>query len=185
MGVYVVTTTRPADIPVDSSTVIPFGSDYMQTRLRMVTALSVFGTIVGYGIRQVPPLSADRVTTVPRARKVDASEPRDDTVRVALSEWKIELSRGQVAPGTMVFRVRNNGTMPHAFEIEGEGIEREIPPMRPGADTVIAVGVHEGKYEIYCPVGEGTAHAHKVMGMLAALSVGAPSASSSPQFQEH
>ena len=34
-------------------------------------------------------------------------ERRDDTVRVALSEWKIELSREQVPPGTVVFRVRN------------------------------------------------------------------------------
>ena len=149
----------------------------MQNRLRMVTALSVFGTIVGYGTRQVPPISADRVTIVPGARKVDAT--RDDTVRVALSEWKIELSRDQVAPGTVVFRVQNRGTMPHAFEIEGNGVEREIRPIRPGADTLIAVGVHEGKYEIYCPVGEGTAHAHKAMGMLSALSVGGPSAGSS------
>jgi hypothetical protein len=145
----------------------------------MVTALSVFGSIVGYGTRQIAPISADRVTTVPGARKVEASESRDDTVRVALSEWKIELSRDQVAPGTVVFRVQNKGTMPHAFEIEGKGVEREIRPIRPGADTLIAVGVHEGKYEIYCPVGEGTAHAHKAMGMLSALSVGGPSAGSS------
>jgi len=144
----------------------------MQTSLRMVTALSVLGTIVGYNARQIPRVSADRLSTVSRARPIDASEPRDDTVRVALSEWKIELSRDQVAPGTVVFRVRNKGTMPHAFEIEGAGVEREIRPIRPGADTLIALGVPEGKYEIYCPVGEGTAHAHKAMGMLSALSVG-------------
>jgi len=109
-------------------------------------------------------------------------EQRDDTVRVALREWKIELSRDEVAPGTVVFRVRNNGTMPHAFEIEGKGVEREILPIRPGADTLIAVGVRQGKYEIYCPVGEGTAHAHKAMGMLSALTVGSPSARSPAQF---
>jgi hypothetical protein len=171
----------------------------MQTRLRVVTTLSVFGAIVGCGTRQVPLLTADRATTTPGARNVDglwlialppvvvqpARELRDDTVRVTLSEWKIELSREQVPSGTVVFRVRNKGTMPHAFEIEGEGVEREIKPIRPGADTLIAIGVREGKYEIYCPVGEGTAHAHKAMGMLSALSVGSPAAGSSSQFQEH
>jgi hypothetical protein len=105
-------------------------------------------------------------------------EVPDDTIRVALSEWKIELSRDQVASGTVVFRLRNKGTMPHAFEIEGEGLEREIPPIRAGADTLIALQVREGKYEIYCPVGEGTAHAHKAMGMRSALSVGSPAAGS-------
>ena len=43
----------------------------MQTRLRVVTALGVFGAILGCGTRQVPLLTADRVTTVPGARSVD------------------------------------------------------------------------------------------------------------------
>jgi plastocyanin len=171
----------------------------MQTRLRVVTALSVFGTIVGCGTRQVPLLTADRVATTPGARNLDglwlialppvvvqpARELRDDSVRVTLSEWRIELSRDQVAPGTVVFQVRNKGTVRHAFEIEGQGVEREIGPIRPGADTLITLRVREGKYEVYCPVGEGTAHAHKAMGMLSALTVGSPSAGSSSQFQEH
>ena len=148
----------------------------MQTRLRIVTALSVLGAIV-------QPAAASN--TGRGAVQVTMGELRDDTVRVVLSEWKIELSRDQVAPGTVVFRVRNKGTMPHAFEIEGKGIERAIRPIRSGADTLIALRVREGKYEIYCPVGEGTAHAHKAMGMLSALSVGSPSAASSSQFQKH
>ena len=170
----------------------------MQTRLHIVTALSVFGAIVGCGTRRVPLLTADRATAATGARSVDAlwmialppvvvqpatasdtarggahdtmGELRDDTVRVTLSEWKIELSRDQVAPGTVLFRVRNNGTMPHAFEIEGEGVEHAIRPIRPGADTLVSVRLREGKYEVYCPIGEGTAYAHKTMGMLSALS---------------
>jgi hypothetical protein len=50
---------------------------------------------------------------------------------------------------------------------------------------VIALRLRDGKYEIYCPVGEGTARAHEAMGMLAALNVGSPSAASSSQFQKH
>ena len=161
----------------------------MQTHLRIVTALSVLGATAGCNVRHVPLLTADRLTTVAPARSVDALwmialPPSDDTVRVSLSEWKVELSRRQVSSGTVVFRVRNKGTMPHAFEIEGAGIERETPPIPAGADTVIALGVHEGRYEIYCPIGEGTAYAHKSMGMMSALNVGGPGASSSSQLHE-
>jgi Cupredoxin-like domain len=185
----------------------------MQTRLRVATTLGVLGAIIGCGTPQVALLTGDRVTTTTGARSVDAlwmmalppvvvqpvaasdtrrgdarhalGELPDDTVRITLREWKIELSRDQIPPGTVVFRVRNKGTMPHAFEIEREGVGREIRPIRPGADTVIALRLRDGKYEIYCPVGEGTARAHKAMGMLAALNVGSPSAASSSQFQKH
>ena len=161
----------------------------MRMRLCTITALSTLGAIVGCHTPQVPLLTADRVTTVSGARSVDAlwmlalppvvvqPAANTDTVRIVLSEWKIELSAGKAAPGTVVFRVLNKGTMPHAFEIEGEGVEREIPAIRPGVDTLIAIGLHEGKYDIYCPIGENTAHAHKAMGMVSALRVGSPSAS--------
>ena len=150
----------------------------MHTCLRILTAMGVLGAAV-------PLVRPAAASNTGRADVKNAiGELPDDTVQVALSEWKIELARDRVAPGMVVFRVRNKGTMPHAFEIEGGGIERELPPIRPGADTLIALGVREGKYEIYCPIGENTAHAHKAMGMLSALSVGSPSAGSSSQFQE-
>lgn len=75
--------------------------------------------------------------------------------------------------------------MPHAFEIERGGSERELRPIRPGADALIALGVHEGKNEIYCPIGENTAHSHQAMGMLSGLRVGKPSAADSSPLQQH
>ncbi|HEY6808078.1 MAG TPA: hypothetical protein VI160_04755, partial [Gemmatimonadales bacterium] len=36
------------------------------------------------------------------------------TVAVRLTEWKVELSRGSVAPGPVSFVVTNAGSIPHA-----------------------------------------------------------------------
>src|SRR3989475_4357404 len=45
-------------------------------------------------------------------------------VSAKLSEWKVELSASTVPAGTVTFTVTNAGTIPHAFEIEGHGIEK-------------------------------------------------------------
>ena len=51
--------------------------------------------------------------------------PRDAAaVSARLSEWKVELSRRTVAAGAVTFTVTNAGSVPHAFEVEGQGIER-------------------------------------------------------------
>ena len=48
-------------------------------------------------------------------------------VDAKLSEWKVELSAPTIAPGTVTFTVVNAGSIPHAFEVEGQGIERKPP----------------------------------------------------------
>ena len=39
-------------------------------------------------------------------------------VKVGLSEWKLQLTPGQVPAGAMEFEVTNAGQIPHAFEVE-------------------------------------------------------------------
>ena len=177
------------------------GSDYMQTRLRSIAALAGLSAAVGCNSPQVAVLTGERLRATPGARSVDAlwgmalppvvvrpSSP-SDTVQVAISEWKIVLSSIEVESGTVVFHVRNNGTMPHAFEIEGQGVEKATHPIRAGADSLIALRLEKGRYEVYCPIGEGTSYAHKAMGMVASLNVGRgmgdPSSASPGDTQEH
>jgi hypothetical protein len=92
-----------------------------------------------------------------------------DPVRVTLSEWTVRLSVQAVAAGPVRFAVTNDGSIPHAFEIEGKGIERETRQIQPGDSTTIALTLRAGTYEVYCPVGEGS---HKKLGMVARLVVG-------------
>src|SRR5690348_10401168 len=91
------------------------------------------------------------------------------TISVRLSEWKVELSRVAVGPGPVSFIVKNTGTIPHQFEVEGKGIEKQTPQIAPGDSAVITVTLKEGEYEVYCPVGDGS---HEKLGMKAKLHVG-------------
>jgi len=100
---------------------------------------------------------------------LSALAPAPAPVRVRLAEWSVQLSVQTVAVGPVRFAVTNGGSIPHAFEIEGQGIERETPQIQPGDSTALALTLRPGSYEVYCPVGEGS---HKKLGMVARLVVG-------------
>jgi len=95
------------------------------------------------------------------------------TVTVRLSEWKVELSRPAVGPGPVSFVVRNTGTIPHAFEVEGKGIEKETAQIAPGDSAMLTLDLKAGDYEVYCPIGEGS---HEKLGMKSKLHVGTDAA---------
>lgn len=103
------------------------------------------------------------------------------TISVRLSEWKVELSRAAVGPGPVSFIVKNTGTIPHQFEVEGKGIEKETPQIAPGDSVVLTVTLKEGEYEVYCPIGDGS---HEKLGMKAKLHVGADAAEAEVGMRE-
>jgi plastocyanin len=90
------------------------------------------------------------------------------TVTARLSEWKVELSATTVAAGPVTFAVTNTGSIPHALEIEGQGIEKEIAVLEPGAAGTLTVTLKPGRYEVYCPVGQDS---HMKLGMLTRITV--------------
>ena len=100
-------------------------------------------------------------------------------VNVRLSEWKVELSQQNIAAGPVTFVVTNSGQIPHAIEVEGQGIEKEIETIQPGATGSLTLTLKPGRYEVYCPVGEGS---HKKLGMEAPLTVGSTRTSESAGY---
>src|SRR5438445_3429291 len=94
---------------------------------------------------------------------------RGAAVSVTLSEWKVERSARTIGAGTVTFTVANVGTIPHAVEVEGQGIEQETAVIQPGASTTLTVTLKAGTYEVYCPVGNDS---HKKLGMETRLKVG-------------
>ena len=89
-------------------------------------------------------------------------------VTARLSEWKVELSEAKVAEGSVTFTVSNAGSVPHAFEVEGHGIEQQTPLIQPGSIATLTLTLRPGTYEVYCPVGEDS---HKKLGMETHLTV--------------
>jgi hypothetical protein len=98
-----------------------------------------------------------------------AEKPILSTLKVSLSEWKVQMSPARVPPGPVTIQVSNAGSIPHAFELEGRGIEKSTPPIPPGASATLKLELRAGRYEAYCPVGKGS---HKMLGMMSHLSVG-------------
>ena len=80
-------------------------------------------------------------------------------VSAKLSEWKVELSQPSIAAGVVNFTVTNAGSVPHAFEVEGQGLEKETEVIQPGATATLKLTLKAGTYEGYCPVG-GDSHKH-------------------------
>jgi hypothetical protein len=95
--------------------------------------------------------------------------PTPSTVKVNLSEWKVQLSPASVPSGPVLFEVSNVGKIPHALEVEGRGLEKSTPQIKPGATITLKLDLRAGSYEAYCPVGKGS---HKMLGMIDHLTVG-------------
>ena len=111
-------------------------------------------------------------------------------VSAKLSEWKVELSQPSIAAGIVTFTVTNAGSVPHAFEVEGQGIEKETEVIQPGASATLKLTLKPGNYDVYCPVG-GDSHKHlgmethlKVIGAKGA-SASAPNAAAATPSPDH
>jgi plastocyanin len=112
-------------------------------------------------------------------RHKEQKDPASITAK--LSEWKVELSNATVSAGTVRFTATNAGSIPHALEVEGPGIEQETAVIQPGDSAILTLTLRPGTYEVYCPVGVDS---HKKLGMDTHLKVVSPSRSGYPRSRE-
>lgn len=89
-------------------------------------------------------------------------------VSAKLSEWRVELSQDTITAGSVTFTVANAGSIPHAFEVEGQGMEKETGVIQAGSSVTLTLTLKPGTYEVYCPVGQDS---HKHLGMDTRLTV--------------
>jgi plastocyanin len=55
--------------------------------------------------------------------------------------------------GTVTLKLVNESDIPHAIEVEGDGVEEESDTVT-GANAEVTVDLKAGTYEYYCPVGD-------------------------------
>jgi plastocyanin len=69
------------------------------------------------------------------------------------------------AAGSVTITLVNDSDVPHAVEVEGNGVEEESETIT-GGETELTVDLEAGEYTFYCPVGQ-----HRQNGMEGTLTV--------------
>jgi plastocyanin len=69
------------------------------------------------------------------------------------------------AAGSVTIKLVNESSVPHAVEVEGNGVEEESETITAG-ETELTVDLEAGEYTFYCPVGQ-----HRQNGMEGTLTV--------------
>ena len=67
--------------------------------------------------------------------------------------------------GSVTIKLVNESDVPHAVEVEGNGVEEESETIT-GGETELSVDLEAGEYTFYCPVGQ-----HRQNGMEGTLTV--------------
>jgi len=89
---------------------------------------------------------------------VKVSSPADGSLKFDQAELSAKA-------GKVTFNYNNPSQVPHALEIEGNGVEEETETITE-SDASVTVDLEPGTYEYYCPVD-----GHKAAGMEGTLTV--------------
>ena len=101
-----------------------------------------------------------------------ASGPPLKTINVSEKEFSITPKTVSVSnTGVYAFTVKNDGMITHAFEIDGNGVDKRSADIAPGTTVTVKVDLStRGSYSAFCPID-----GHRSKGMEATLTVGAAS----------
>ncbi|HYU60059.1 MAG TPA: cupredoxin domain-containing protein [Solirubrobacterales bacterium] len=89
-------------------------------------------------------------------------------VKISETEFKLDPSDVKdVKAGSVTFDVTNDGETTHSLEVEGNGVEEELPDdLAPGDSGELTVDLDPGTYTMYCPIDD-----HRGMGMEGTITV--------------
>jgi uncharacterized cupredoxin-like copper-binding protein len=92
-------------------------------------------------------------STEPSAQASSGSSADGTTVDIDLSEFMLHLDKTTLAAGSYTFKATNSGSIPHAFQIDGPGVEdKGTGTIQPGDEGTVTVTLQKGTYTFYCPV---------------------------------
>jgi plastocyanin len=81
-------------------------------------------------------------------------------------QLKFEKASLEAPAGKVTITMNNESSLPHAIEVEGNGVEEEGETVEKGGNSVVTAELKPGEYEFYCPVP-----GHKEGGMEGTLTV--------------
>ncbi len=89
-------------------------------------------------------------------------------MNISETDYELDPSDPTVQPGTVSFKVTNDGGVAHNLEVEGPKGEEELEQdLGPGESGTLTVDLSQpGSYEMYCPVGN-----HRDLGMEGEITV--------------
>jgi plastocyanin len=97
-----------------------------------------------------------------------AGGPVLQTIQISAKEYSLTPSKVNLTKrGTYEFKATSNGTIAHALEIGGNGVEEKTGSIEPGSSETLRVTFSKaGSYEVYCPID-----GHRGQGMEGTISV--------------
>jgi uncharacterized cupredoxin-like copper-binding protein len=89
------------------------------------------------------------------------------TVNLDESEFKLAPATLTLKPGTYTFHVTNKGSVTHALEVEGNGMdEQKTGSISAGQSADLKLTLKAGTYQMYCPID-----GHRGLGMQGSIKV--------------
>jgi plastocyanin len=108
-------------------------------------------------------------TPAPAATETPAAAATGATLKIAADPGgakKFTESTLTADAGTVTVEFANDSQLPHAVEIEGNGVEEKTEVVTGKDAPPLTVDLKPGEYEFYCPVGD-----HRAEGMEGKLTV--------------
>jgi plastocyanin len=134
-------------------------------RLTLIAAVAVLAFAGCGGDDEEPASKSSDATSTPAAASGGGGETLKLTADPggALKFDKTELT---AKAGKVTIDLDNPSSVPHAIEIEGNGVEEEGETVTKGGKSTATADLKAGTYDFYCPVGN-----HRAEGMEGKLTV--------------
>jgi plastocyanin len=96
----------------------------------------------------------------------DGATGSETMVNAVATDFGFALDASQARAGKVTFLVQNDGTMPHDFVIQGQGVDQKTGMLQPGHSVLLTVDLKPGIYTYRC-----TILGHAFLGMKGTLTV--------------
>jgi uncharacterized cupredoxin-like copper-binding protein len=104
--------------------------------------------------------STPATTSAPTQTQTTPAPKGGGTLTVGETEYKLNPSNPTAKAGAVTVTAKNDGTITHNLEVQGNGVEKKTADLQPGSSGSLKLNLKPGTYQIYCAIP-----GHKQLGM--------------------